>query len=436
MIVPQPRLILWAALAVPPFAGLATMIPASAPACMAVIGGVVLAALVDALRCHGSLGAIRLRTQEVVRLQKDRPGQFDLQIENSTAAPQLLRIAAEFPETFETPTPIVETRLPADAPISRIPWTLTARKRGRFHLDRFHLEQQSPWGFWAVRRTLPVQGELRVYPDLKEERKRVAALFLNRGRFGIHNQRQTGQGREFEKLREYVPGDSFDEIHWKASARRNRPITKVFQIERTQEVYVVLDTSRLSARDGSLERFITAALMLGLAAEDQGDLFGLVTFSDRPGTFLRAGRGSAHFDSCRESLYTLEPSDASPDFDEICSFLRTRLRKRALLVFLTALDDPVLSQSFCEAARVLRRRHLLFVNMLRPARIGPLFNGPGAQTVDEVYERLGGHLLWHELRELEKKLQHQGVHFSLLENERLSAQLISQYLSVKARQLL
>src|SRR5439155_1828093 len=125
----------------------------------------------------------------------------------------------------------------------------------------------------------------------------LAALFLHRGAFGLHAERQVGKGREFEKLREYVPGDGYDEIHWKATAKRGRPITKVFQIERTQEIYVVIDASRLSARSVKggrprdedrkadamrlphplqpstidappsatvLERFVTAALVLGL----------------------------------------------------------------------------------------------------------------------------------------------------------------------------
>src|SRR5262249_57242960 len=120
----------------------------------------------------------------------------------------------------------------------------------------------------------PVQAEVRVYPNLIAERKKLAALFLNRGPLGLHARRQVGKGRDFEKLREYVPGDSFDEIHWKATARRAKPITKVFQIERTQEVYVVLDASRLSSRNTKsgtsiLERQITAALILGLATEQQ-----------------------------------------------------------------------------------------------------------------------------------------------------------------------
>jgi len=53
-----------------------------------------------------------------------------------------------------------------------------------------------------------------------------------------------------------------------------------------------------------------------------------------------------------------------------------------------------------------------------------------------LYERLGGHIVWTQLRELERSLSHRGVRFSSVENEKLSAELISQYMSVKGRQLL
>ena len=61
---------------------------------------------------------------------------------------------------------------------------------------------------------------------------------------------------------------------------------------------------------------------------------------------------------------------------------------------------------------------------------------PDVSSVDQIYERLGGHLLWHDLRQLGQKLQHRGVHFVMLEDERMSAQLVSQYLGIKQRQLL
>lgn len=181
---------------------------------------------------------------------------------------------------------------------------------------------------------------------------------------------------------------------------------------------------------------MTAALVLGLAAERQGDLFGLLTFTDRVEKFVRAKNGKNHYSLCRDALYTLEPKIATPDFDELCTFIRLRLRRRALLVFLTALDDPALAESFVRNMDLIRRQHLVLVNMLQMPGVKPLFTDPDISGVDDLYGHLGGHLQWQKLRELQMILQRRGVQFSLLTNERLSAELVSQYLNVKQRQLL
>jgi uncharacterized protein (DUF58 family) len=181
---------------------------------------------------------------------------------------------------------------------------------------------------------------------------------------------------------------------------------------------------------------VTAALVLGLAAEQQGDLFGLLTFSNKVEDFVRAKNGKAHYSACRDALYTLQPQIVTPDYDEVFTFIRSRLRRRALLVVLTSLDDPVLAASFVKNMDLIQRQHLVLVNMLQPPGVVPVFTNPNIATVDNLYQHLGGHLLWHNLRELEKVLKRRGVRFSLLKNERLSAELVSQYLSVKQRQLI
>jgi hypothetical protein len=107
-----------------------------------------------------------------------------------------------------------------------------------------------------------------------------------------------------------------------------------------------------------------------------------------------------------------------------------------LLVVLTSLDDPVLAESFVRNIELVRRQHLVLVNMLQPPGAVPLFTDPNLATLDELYQHLGGHLLWHKLRELEKILQRRGVRLSQLQNERLSAEVVSQYLGVKQRQLI
>ena len=444
MIVPRTRLIVWVSLIVLPFAALAGTMPSTLGICAVAIGGLFAAVICDALLARSRVAGIRVELPDLVRLQKDRAAQIEVRIHNEPQTARAVRIGLTFPDEISVEDETQTTALPGGSVLSRLDWHCTPRKRGQYFLERAWLEAESPLGFWSARASHPVRSELRVYPNLFDERKNVAALFLKRGDLGIHAQRQAGQGRDFEKLRSYIPGDSVGEIHWKASAKRGHPVTKVFQIERTQEVYVIVDASRLTARavqlgDGAetnvLERFVTAALILGLAAEQKGDQFGLLTFSDRVLSFVRAKGGQAHYDSCRDRLYTLHPQIVTPDFDELATFIRLRLRKRALLIFLTALDDPMLAESFVKSMDLLCRQHLVIVDMLQPAGATPIFSDTNIGNLDDVYRHLGGHWQWHKLRELEKVLQRRGVRFSQLDPARLPAQLVAQHADVKARQL-
>lgn len=444
MIVPRTRLILWTAMIVLPFAAVGATLPGAFGVTLLFIGGLALAVMVDAWLARNQLAGLQVHLPEMVRLQKDHPGDLEMRIANESQVARTLRIGLALPSEITSEADDRIALLPAGAPFSKIEWPVTALRRGQYFLDRVYLEMVSPLGFWAKRGSQAVRSELRVYPDLISERKNVAAVFLRRNQLGSRTQRQAGQGRDFEKLREYVAGDSLDEIHWKASAKRGHPVTKVFQVERTQEVYVILDASRLSGRmvatdhgtSTALERYVTAALILGAAAEQQGDQFGLLTFSDRVLNFVRAKSGQAHYDACRDRLYTLQPQGVTPDFDELCSFIRLKLRKRALLIFLTALDDPMLASTFAKSLDLISRQHLIFVNMLQPAGAVPLFSDDTVRRTDDLYGKLAGHLQWRDLRELGKLLQRRGVHFSQLDSQKLSAQLVTQLVDVKMRQIL
>ena len=464
MIVPQNRLLLWVALLVVPFMLLGAIEPAAVLVAAGCIGAFCLVVAVDGVMARAVLDGVSVTLPDIVRLSKDREAKLELRLRNEDQKPKQLRLALALPRAMESSQEDLRVELPGGSEWSRLLWSCVPRRRGSIVLTAVHVESLSLFGFWAVRRKLPVRCEMRIYPNLASDRKSLAALFLNRSALGLHAQRQLGKGREFEKLREYVPGDGYDEVHWKATARRGKPITKVFQIERTQEIYVVIDASRLSAREAIpaskfqgagalddsatergtstelgtsiLERYITAALMLGLAAEKQGDLFGLITFTDKVQKFVRAKNGKAHYSTCRDSLFTLQSQIVSPDFDELCTFIRLRLRRRTMLFFLTSLDDPVLAESFVRNMDLIRRQHLVLVNMIQPPGVEPVFTNPHVATVDQLYQHLGGHLQWTKLRELESVLKRRGVQFSLLGNERLSAELVSQYLNVKRRQLL
>jgi uncharacterized protein (DUF58 family) len=500
MIVPTSRLLIFYAATVPPLTLLpilerAAVIPAIGAGLVLILIG-----LLDATFAPIRLRGINVGLPTTVRMARDRESSLELNLTNGHMKAISLRFGLPFPREISSPTEDLFAVLPKGAQFSRLLWSCTPLKRGQFHINKCHLEAKSFLGLWTFRDFREVTCEIRVYPNLARERNSLAALFLNRGGYGVHARRQYGKGREFEKLREYIPGDGFDEIHWKATAKRRHPITKVFQIERTQEVYVVIDASRLSARpaigkdglasgrslkvdperqlftlssktgfasdpsdstepvqslhvgrptevsglgykikwanDSYLERFIAAALVLGLAAQKQGDLFGLLTFSDSVHAFLRARGGKSHYGTCREQLFSLYPRMVSPDYEELSTFVGLKLRRRALIILLTSLDDPVLAESFMRTTELMARHHLVMVNMLRPSGARPIFSNPNIASSEEIYNEISGHILWHHLREIERTLARRGVQFSLLDHERLCVDLVSKYINVKQRQLL
>jgi hypothetical protein len=123
------------------------------------------------------------------------------------------------------------------------------------------------------------------------------------------------------------------------------------------------------------------------------------------------------------------------------SFLRTRLTKRALVVILTALDDPLIGETFARQVSLASRRHLTMAAMVRPEGARPLFEedltiDTGSDNLGPIYGQLAGHMAWRKLFELTKDLKRKGVRLHLLEPRKISGQLTALYLDVKRRQQL
>jgi uncharacterized protein (DUF58 family) len=447
MISPAPRLIAATAAAGITLAAMYAVSPTLLPGIAVLCSVLVLLAALDATSAGRALRRITVHMPEMVRLTAQREGSLPITIsrEEESSRAVHVNLALSLPEELQTKESSVDLQL---ADRIHLDWPVTAQFRGRYPLDAVYLQGTSWLGLWRRRVTFPVQCELRAYPNLLEDRRGLAAIFLNRGAIGTHAQRQVGKGKEFEKLRDYVPGDSYQDIDWKGTAKRARPITREFQTERTQEIYVVVDASRLSGRplhgavkEGGapatqLERFITSALVLGLVAQQQGDLFGLCTFSDRVEHFARARTGHAHHRSLRDALYTLQPRRVNPDFSEVCTFLRLRLRRRALIFFLTNLDDEVLAEDFARDVRLLSRQHIVLANTLNLPGIAPLFSNGGADSAEGIYRDLAGHLQWKKLREAQGVLKQYGATLTMLDSAAMAPQLVSQYMDIKRRQAL
>ncbi len=426
MIVPSTRLLLLTALIAVPAATIAGFSPAAAPACATILAAFAIIASVDAVRAIQFLQAITASAPQKLRLTKNVAAAVPITFENRSTGALSLRLWGSPPGLP------LSYSVPPQA--SRLDYPVTVATRGDHPFTRLYLETPSPLGLWLARDQRALDCTLRVYPNLRD--RATAALFLRTADLGVRLHRQLGKGREFDNLRHYMAGDSFEDIHWKATARRGFPTVKLYRVEHSQEIYAVVDSSRLSARDDILEAYVDAALHLALVAQRQGDRFGLVTFSDRTHKFVRAANGMDHFRLCRETIYNLQAQRVSPDFRDVFTSLQVNLRRRSLLVFFTSLDDALLAETFEHEVGLLARRHLVRVNVMQTPGLKPLFTGEAPQDIESLYAGLAGQMLSNRMRELKIALQNRGVRMQVVDSERIKAQVTSQYLDVKRRQAL
>ena len=450
MIAPRPGLVGSATVIVLPLTILATLLPNWRTLTLPAIALFVVIAVLDLLWSWRKHRELEFVVSDTVRTIAGRSFQLSLRLSAASAQSGDIRVALALPSSLSMTTGDTVLKLHSGESPPAIPLDLRAEARGIFLISQLFFDWISPLGWWVYRERQPVHCEVRAYPDLTIEGRQLAR-FLKRNEVGIHHYRHLGRGREFEKLREYEPGDGFDTIHWKATAKRRYPITKVYQTEKAQEVYVALDSSRLSGRlvaneyatSGSsggqiptLERTIASSLLFCAAAQSQGDLFGLLTFSDKVDHLVTARAGPVHFNRCRDVLAGLQTRLVSPDFGEIASTLMARIKRRALIVFLTSLDDPVLSEAFLSSMDFVSRRHLVLAVMLLAPSVRPLFTPPGVKKIDDIYQNIAGHLRWTHLTELRRQLHQRGIQLCLVSNHSASLEMVSQYIALKRRQAL
>lgn len=440
MIVPEERYLWLSAVTLVP-AAVATALLPGLGALLPLVGlALVSLAVIDIVLVTRLARTVSAVADDTLRFSCGRAATLSVSLIQPAGQKTFVQAGLALPTGISSRQPLWSGRLEQQK--TRLEWPLAAGRRGHYRLGPVHLRLFSSLRLWGRQVVCPIEAEAAIYPNLGAERKALASFFLNRGATGMHQLRQVGQGREFEKVREYLPGDSLGDIHWKATAKRRHLVTKEFQIERTQRVFLCVDTSRLSARQGSadeeplLERFIGATLTLALAAERQGDLCGLATFDDQMQSLVSFGSGKAHFGILRDALYRLETNDVSPDFRELAASLGLHLRRRSLIMVMTNLDDPALAEDFIEHFTPLASRHLVVVAMPRPDQARQLFTGPEVREQKELYRRLGGHMIWSSLRELERQLRQKSVGFALIERDQLAMELVSRYLDVKRRQIL
>lgn len=362
-----------------------------------------------------------------------------LRLHNPYERPLRVVVRDDLPPGWNADPPELALELP---PFARrdVSYVVVPERRGRFELGDLHLKIEGGARLGASIVTVSAAQEARVYPNvLGPRRYELAARLGDLSSVGVRSVRRAGGGGEFEQLREYVTGDPFRDLDWKSSAKRQRPITRVYEQERSQTVLLAIDAGRMMAtrigRISKLDHAINAALLLAYVALRQGDRVGLVVFGAHVSTFVAPGRGPAHYKRLLEALYAVEAEETFVDFRRLLEFVQMRARKRALLVLFSDLLDEAHAMPLAEHAALLRRTHLPVCVTMHDPVAEALADAP-VRDVRGAYRRAAAADLLAEREAVKAHLRKNGVGLVEAPPGELAVATVNRYLEIKARRAL
>ncbi len=345
-------------------------------------------------------------------------------------------------------TPVRTLRFDVDECIGEVPSksrvtlarAVTPTARGIDELQTLYFWYENALGLVRRRGRADATQPIRVYPDLAAVERYGQLHVRNRViEAGLRRMKLRGTGTEFESLREWSDGDAFRAIDWKATARRGKLMVAQHEVERSQNVLLLLDCGRLmTPRVGigrKLDYAVTAALSLASIAGLANDRVGLVAFARDilAASAPRSTRSSAAGFS--DTLYGLEPRFEEANYTQAFAYLRHHLHKRSLIVFLTDVIDPLSQAATMAEIGSLAAHHLLICVFMNDAAVSAVLSQE-PHTAAEAYRANVALGMANERRVAKAMLERTGAIVIDVPAKRLTTTLIDEYLRVKRRGLL
>ena len=310
-------------------------------------------------------------------------------------------------------------------------------QRGAFELGDHHVRYSSPLGLWLRQLRVRARSRVKVYPDLRQIQLFDELARESRELEWVRSSKRSGGEVEFSRLREYVPGDEYRAVDWKATARRQKLTTREYQLEESnQNILFMLDGGRMmTGMDSGISRFdhaLNATLMLGHVAARGGDRVGVLGFDEGVRVFVppQSGRGATR--RLIQATYDLHPRFVESDYDTAFGFLSGRVRARTLVVLFSHVFDASVANALLRRVSAVRGRHLALVVMFRDRDVERLLE-PGAANSADAYTKAAAAEVLRFQKSVVRDMKRAGALLLETDAPSLTGKLISRYLEIKAR---
>lgn len=313
-------------------------------------------------------------------------------------------------------------------------------KRGEYYFGAVNIYVKSPIGFFERRFRFSQDEMVPVYPSFMQMRKYELLAISNRlTDVGVKKIRRRGNNAEFDQIREYIPGDDYRIINWKATARKSKLMLNQYQDERSQQVYSIIDMGRIMRMPfeglSLLDYAINSSLVISNIAMLKSDKAGIISFSHKVQSILTADRKGGHLNKILHLLYNQKTGYLESDYENLYINIRTRISQRSLMLLYTNFESLSGLQRQLKYLRRIAKDHLLVVIFFENTELRAFLEKPAASTED-VYDKVIAEKLAYEKKQIVRELEKYGIQCILTAPQKLSVNTINKYLELKSRGLI
>lgn len=359
-----------------------------------------------------------------------------LTVSNRSARPLRIRMLDAVPARLRATPPDLALSVPGHGDVDA-EYAIHPAARGATPVGEAYLRYQSPLRLAERWASADLSQTIVAYPNLEEAKRH--SVFLIRSRQIEQEKRLArvrGMGRAFESLREYRDGDEVRHICWTASARRGKLVTRLYEIERSQTVWTLIDCGRLMrARVAGLSKLdyaVNAALSLAQVAINSGDRVGVLAYGRRTSAPLAAGRGAAHLKQIVDHLALVQEDEWEADHLQAAGRLLTDQKRRSLVVWITDLAETAMTPEVVRAASALMARHVVVFLVIGEPDVQTVARRM-PRSVEQMYESAAAQEMLQRRERLLARLREGGAIALETTAASLSLTVVNSYLEVKQR---
>ncbi len=379
------------------------------------------------------------------RLTPDRLSNGDendimLTVYNHYSFPVDLQVIDEIPEQFQYRNFLIKKKLNKKGEI-KFKYKVRPVTRGEYHFGRINIYvNTNSINFVSRRFKIDANQNIPTYPSFIQMRKYEIMAISNRlTEVGIKKIRKISTHNEFDQIREYVKGDDYRTINWKATARRAIYMVNQYRDERSQQVFSLIDMGRVMKMPFNamtlLDYAINASLVISKIAVYKQDKPGIITFSNRIHNMLPASRHNYQMMRIMELLYNQKTNFLESNFELLYTTIRRNIKQRSLLLLYTNFEAlPSLYRQLAYL-KLLSKSHLLVIIFFENTEIKSLLKKK-PDDIEQLYIKTISEKFSYEKKQIVKELKQAGIYSILTEPENLTVQTINKYLELKARGLI